>query len=392
MELKKGPVSVVYLFVHSFGVAARSMGSIFILAILLVLATALIGFLLFKLGLTSPAQLMAASLVVGLISTYLSAVFQAGILNIIEGKIEHNGRTIPESLYRSLVPGFFMIITGVLIAIVPYLIMFVLGLSGSLMRLSPGSILTIALPAYILILLALLPLVFVQPALALRQTNPISCIVYSYQLIRGNYLRTLFALICMVFIPLAFLFFSAAAVSTYLIPFLTQHGLMDITASITQFGGAGLVAAGLYLLLFCYVLLTMTTALTALFLNLDYQKNRNIAIFADDSPLPTPGGQPSFVADDILADEQVQVLQSSVKSVTNHNELEKQFNDVYASLEKTQTQQDTDTMEEDRMPTILFDEDMARQIAESQQTGKQKMEPAPGPTTEDTNSIKISKR
>lgn len=383
MELKKGIIPLHTLFLGSFGAAARSYGSVIILAILLFIISTALSWGLVKLGLISLPQLMAAGLLMGLISMFLSSVLQLGVINILDGKLEKNGRTIPEALMRSLLPA---LVFTILMVVVPLPLALLIRFSASM--LTP----LLAVIALLLLVLGGVLFIFVPQALALRSANPVGAVVLSFQLVAAHYLRVLAALILFAVIPGLFLFLSAAAVSTYLIPFLVQQGWMSMTAPFSQFGWYGVAAGIVYMLLFYYVLLSMVAALTALFLNLDYLHNRPVGQFEPetDPNIPPPADR-AFVAADLLAGEEVQVLTSSVKSVDHHDDLAKQFDSVYSSLEKDQFQQQAQPGdEEDRMPTIFFDEDMARQLAQNNQPAKAKPTENKGP--EGPDSIKISQR
>ena len=143
----------------------------------------------------------------------------------------------------------------------------------------------------------------------------------------------------------------------------------------------------------------MTAFIVLVFLNRDYGDNRDsfvplpearlasqpTQVFgADNNVLPANLGMP-------VRPEEVQglsIVKASVKTSTDSDSAQEHLDQVYQQKKEDLIQYE----EEDRMPTILFDDDMARQIEENRQmwTVKKKEEEKPDEDN-DGQTIKMSK-
>ena len=153
-----------------------------------------------------------------------------------------------------------------------------------------------------------------------------------------------------------------------------------------------------------FMLYCAFTAKTLLFLNLDYGYNRasfeleDAAILEQESVstvLPVSAGMPvQAPTQDIIApDAQVGMLKATVSSDDKHmqNATQQHLNQVY-SPDNAKVQQYMH-QEEDRMPTILFDDDMAAEMAKNQEIlEKQKEHSAHKQQDNGPDNIKLSKR
>ena len=137
-----------------------------------------------------------------------------------------------------------------------------------------------------------------------------------------------------------------------------------------------------------------------MFLNLDHGFNRDgfeisdaekLAGMSSSTALPATAGMPvQRPENDILSpNEQVGML-TTVSPETNEMNVDEHLNQVY-SPDNIKVQQYMH-QEEDRMPTILFDDDMAQDIAKNQEMMSAKKEKNNQPEDNGPENIKLSKR
>ena len=108
-------------------------------------------------------------------------------------------------------------------------------------------------------------------------------------------------------------------------------------------------------------------------------------VFGENNNVLPPGIGKTVTKEDV---ENVTVVKSSVKTVADDNEFKEHLNQVYQPKPEDFVQYD----EEDRMPTILFDDEMAKQIEENRQMWTKKENKTPqNEDGSDGESIKMSK-
>lgn len=349
MELRKGLVGLHNIFLGAFDVAFRSVGAVIVLIILIHLMIFAIGGFMFWIGWLNPTQILTSIVLLSILVTYLTNLMYMGVLRILESKADREGRPTPEALTGSLLPAFYMLLISVAIMLLQVGLTFILSSATSISQ---------VFTLYIIVLLLMLFFVFVPQALALRAQNPLTAIVYSFQLVKAHFLRVLAVFLGALAIPAAFIFFSLAAISTYLIPYLVSIGYMRLDAGWEQFMNLpGILFFAAMGLIAAYLALVVQAAWVVLFLNLDFIENFGA------SDARATNYDATFIPKAELMGEQVEVLQSSVSAETNHEmqqHLDQVYSDVTSKLENSGP-------EEDRMPTILFDENMAQEIAKTKQ-------------------------
>jgi hypothetical protein len=155
-------------------------------------------------------------------------------------------------------------------------------------------------------------------------------------------------------------------------------------------------------ILWFFLIFSLLSFTILLFLNLDYGENRysftpNIVkeaeakknSFAPSKPEPVNLNTQDV---ELITEEDMQsliVTQSSIKTENSHEHLSEHLDQVYQPKAEDFAQY---SAEEDRMPTILFDDDMARQIEENRKMMEQQAQPKQQEDKgEDSFSIKMSK-
>ncbi|MBR3632255.1 MAG: hypothetical protein IKN49_04270 [Elusimicrobiaceae bacterium] len=384
MELKQGPVSIFGLIFGSLKVANQAFGSVILLCFLVmlcnILAVAVSTGIVLLVGKQHPLM-MLLQIPLGLFSALLGVVFTTAIIQIIADRIEGTGFGAMECFKGAFLPSVYFIISSILLSIPVFLIL--LGAAFS------GSAWVVAL-VYIGLGFGMLPFMFTQYAITLRGEGPLSGLQYSWRLVSAHYGRVLFVLLSIGVLCILLGLVAACAVKAFLPqllsnPMALQFQLMMWLSTLSPIYliGAAILAAMIYL----YVLITFQAIMTGLFLNLEYLDRSAIV------PLP-PLSAEKVHADPVEPPQPIQpedldisVTQASINTQPDDS-TERHLQEVYSATDHLPQTLD---QEEDRMPTILFDEDMARQLAENerkmhnQQTqNKQQQEP------DEQNSIKIS--
>ncbi len=372
MEIREKQ-NLIQLLMGSFRLINRSIGVVLVYFFLLVLVT-------FALKLFLPRPI--GSLLHSLFLVYFGVV----LWRILAAKAENNGESISNSLSASLLPSVYMIVFGLLIGIV----MTVFFAIVAFMHL-PLKILIII--AWVVGIIVMTCLAFAPITIAIRNQGPIEAALYSWNLASKNFIKILLSLIVTVVFPI--LVFAAIGYGLYIgIPlfFADSFNLANLSMP-WYFVLAGLVILGVFLWL------SMQAFILLLFLNLDYGDNRlshtpevvKEAQASRNSFAPAPKSK-TEQADVITAEDiqNVTITQASIKTEEeHHNHLSEHLDQVYQPKPEDFAQY---SAEEDRMPTILFDDDMARQIEENRKMMEQQAQPKKQEDSGDnTFSIKMSK-
>ena len=151
---------------------------------------------------------------------------------------------------------------------------------------------------------------------------------------------------------------------------------------------------------FAFLTITSLAFVVLVFLNLDYGVNRDsfipmpqveineqpTQVFGKDNNVLPPGAGNTVTTQDVIP--QVEVLQSSVKAETDHPEITQHLHQVY----QPKPEDVVEYTEEDRMPTILFDDEMAKQLERQRTMWEEKMNSDKQERDDnDSSSIKMSK-
>lgn len=375
MELRKGPISVFSLIFNALKTANLAFGSVLSLFILILLCFALIiGILIGANFLLGPRWLMILYIPASVLMGFLNITFTMAVIQILAAKMEKRGYSAWESFTASLLPSLYFIASSLIIAVVFFAILFCAKLAHS------SWVSTICL---VVLALAALPFMFTQSVLALRDEGPISALKYSWELGSKNYFRILLVLITMVLCFTLFFLAVGCAVKAFapqLIFMLAQYINPFMFYFMTWQTFLLLViiyAIGLYFYLFTQAVIT------GLFLNLDYTsrptESRQIDMQAQTlQTKPAPGSNVM---------QEVSVTQASIKTDSMEN-TDQHLDQVYKAQEHLAQAIE---QEEDRMPTILFDDDMARQLAAAEeQMRRQQEQSAKDKDDNEPKSVKMS--
>ncbi len=335
-------------------------------------------------------HLNISPILVKLTISFLSSFLLILLWRVLAAKADNFGESISNSLTASLIPSVYLLIVSLIIGGFTILASFVLipllKYTGNI------GLILFALVFYFLFV----RLSFVPPALALREQGPVKAIIYSWEMTRGvkNFFRTFFALlVCGLLSPLFLLIIIRALYIFIPLYFADSFNLAALTTSWYVAGG---------IILFCFLVVNFWSFATFLlfFLNCDYGENRSsytplpedeltsqtTQVFGENNNVLPPGLGKIVTQQDI---ENVTVKKASVKTVSDSDDLKEHLDKVY----QPKPEEFVHYQEEDRMPTILFDDEMAKQIEQNSQlfAKKEKREEHNQEDKDDGQSIKMSK-
>ena len=393
MDFKKKPFNLFTLWIEAFKLANSTFGSLVLGCVLLALfypvACVVLGFL----GrlLFGQVLMMLGAFLMGLFMVYAGhCIFPCTVINLIAARANKEGTSLPQCFSRALLPAFYFLLSSILIWLASLITLFVFKLTNSALLSGLG-----VLASFFFITL---PCAFTAQALALRGENPISAIKYSVDLVFNRYFTTAIMLLSIYILPAVAVLVCALALVIGIPLFGAES--FDITHLTVGWYGVFLLVGVVWV----FMLYCAFTAKTLLFLNLDYGYNRasfeleDAAILEQESVstvLPVSAGMPvQAPTQDIIApNAQVGMLKATVSSDDKHmqNATLQHLDQVYAP-DNAKVQQYMH-QEEDRMPTILFDDDMAAEMAKNQEIlEKQKEHSAHKQQDNGPDNIKLSKR
>lgn len=395
MDLKKKPLNLFTLWIESFKLANSTFGALFLLIFLFILFIAAALFVIIIVAtklvlpgaMTGPFLAGISSFALMLIASYIVYfIFPCTLINMLAARANKVGTALPECFWKSLLPSFYLLLASIVIAVPTLIIKWLVSQAG----MSSLNLLLLA----VLVFGVYIPAAFTAPAIALRGENPVSAIRYSMELVFRRYFRTAILLFSIWLMPFVGLVVVLGGLIVGIPLFFANS--FDITnLSIGWY--AVFLAAALVYAFFCYFAFT---ANTLLFLNLDYGLNRDSFELADEAQLegrasstalPITAGMPvERPKDDILNPNELVSMVTTVSSSTQDANLKEHLDKVY-SPDNVKVQQYMH-QEEDRMPTILFDDDMAQEIAKNQEMWAAKKEKQTPPEDNGPENIKLSKR
>lgn len=350
------------------------------------------------------------SFIIKLANIFFAAYFGVVLLRIFGAKAEQTDESVSNSLSASVFPAVYQIIFNILYGIIwaAFMMAFVFFFSGSstfaswTMQIMTGSATAGTYASIILTVFAIAAvpiyvgarLLYAPVAIALREQGPIEAIRYSFQLTAGtNILTALGAMLIIMLLPLVFV--GAVLYGGYvIIPlyFADSFNLAHLSPVwIGVFAGLGI--------LYLAILLALPAFLVLVFLNQDYGHNRDsftpqaelklnnreTQVFGKDNNILPPGVGNLVRPEDVAS---VEVVKSSV-SANAEDGIAQHLQQVYQPKPEDLVQY---AEEEDRMPTILFDDDMARQIEQERTMWENKQKQDKTQKGEDdAPSVKMSK-
>jgi len=370
MEIREKQ-SIFTLFAESFAVANRAglalIGSFFIFLLIIAIPTAVVIF--------------ANSFIVLLLWKLFFSVsmnwWGNACTRILAAKAEKTDESVSDAFFNSLVPTIYIVIFNILIGIVS-------GVCGIASAFIPIIGPLLFLPVAIFFGLRLM---FAPLAINLREQNPISAFSYSWELTSGRFFLLLGSTL---FVSL-FYMATVGLIAYGIIVGIPLYFADSFSLAHLSIGWIFAFAVIALILLFLFV--AATAFFVLLFLNLDYGENRDTFAFPAQTAqpnqafgVPSPNGKNAVVFQEV---PQVQVVKASVQSEADNAELHQHLDKVYTP----RPDETVESPEEDRMPTILFDDDMAKQLEERQNMWQKKAAKAKKKEDDDdsTLSIKISK-
>lgn len=378
MEIREKQ-SLIKLFFYSFQVINQSAASLFMILLMMGIGGA-IEFAGMHFGLSR--------ILLQLFNVVWFAIWPVVLIRIISAKAEGNSESFSDSCVSSVLPTIYIFIMYMVLGLLFGVLVFV----GRAVLVPIVNYKTAVVILLIALVFVAFRLIFAQYAIALREQNPISAIAYSWNLTKGkNLVKILGAFIISTIFPIVVAV--AIGVGIYVgIPlyFADSFHLANLTLPwMCAFAAIGII--------FGLIWVSMKAFLVLVFLNIDYGENRSsftpapqvvlqeqpTQVFGTNNNVLPPGAGQTVQASDV----KVQVTQASIKSDMNE-ETSRHLEQVY-----TPGQHDViEYAEEDRMPTILFDDVMAQQLEQERAMFQQKMQQDKTEKEDgDSNPIKMSK-
>lgn len=318
------------------------------------------------------------------------------ILRIMTKTAENEPEGLLDSFRAALLPTLYMIGFVILMTAVYVVVCFVAGFCAGLVhtKWTGGLILLL------FILTVNARLTYAPNAIALCNEGPLEAIIHSWRLSAGShYITALGTFLAVSFLPLLFLFVVLGGLYILIPTFFANS--FDLTNLSPVWISVFVILALVYLL----GLAAMPAFCALVFVNQDNVQTRGpemeptaeqIRLEQDIAqavnalgPNAPAAPQPPAFAPNARAEAEVEVTTSSIH-ITSEAIQQDHLDAVY-SPENAKVQEYMQ-QEEDRMPTILFDEEMAKQMEESRKQWENRNKKENRPQDPDGGSIKISKR
>lgn len=309
---------------------------------------------------------------------------------VLAAKADNFGESFSNSLSASVIPCFYLLLFNLLLGVACVLVILILLPMLKYLQ-NAGQILVSLLAFFVSVRLC-----FAIPAIALRAQGPVKAIIYSWEMTRGikAFFKTMFVLLVCTALPvLCSLGILRALYVIIPLHFADSFNLAALTP------GWYAVGAGCFFIIMAVGCWAFATFLL-FFLNCDYGENRDsftpeaqtqitsqtTQVFGEDNNVLPPGVGKIVTPQEAA---QIQVTKASVKTIADENEMQQHLEQVY----QPQANDVVQYTEEDRMPTILFDDEMAKQIEENRKMWTKKEEDKTSKNEEgnEGQSIKMSK-
>lgn len=388
MDIKNGFLSPLQLLGLGFKTANKAFGSVLALVLFIALLSGLaVGVVTLAGFLFGPRASLILAVPVYILLYFFNFVLMTAAVQLLAAKLEKRGLTATESFTNSIRPAFYFALSS-LILLVPGMLLYV----GAYLSGSSAVVLIVCVGVALL----QLPFMFTLYAAALRDEGPVGALRYSWELTTKYWWRILLTfavwmglVVCLILAAACLvkallspqfsaLFFSGnTPMALQMLPFMLMGWLAGISKPM-------IIAAVVVLIaLHGFIMLSIQAALVALFLNLDGNNSpisgREINIADELSNKNEP------LAENILSE--VEVKQAAIRTHSDEDTT-RHLDQVYQAQEHLANAID---QEEDRMPTILFDEDMAQRLAESERQMQERKQRAEQQKEDDgQQSIKIS--
>ena len=421
MNITQHKYSLLELCAESFRVISRCAARlllVYIIATALLCATQM---LTRALGIPSPTNSMAilSSPQIGILYLFNNLVIAFMLtvcIRIISAQVKNENLPLFEIFSSSVVPTLFLIVAGILGFVAGGIVFaIVILLSSILASLLNSTVL------YILLLGGFMLFVCVRfcyssIAIAIEGKGPISGYVHSWKMTRGNCADTLamLGIVCVMFLPLTLFFMAIVYAGYILIPLYFANSF-----NLAHPSPLWMLVGGIISMIFFMFSLIILAFVVLVFINRNAMAS-GISFERDTTFVPLPGFTLPDVSDNPAHAQQAEttmpipkeeaqqalqtpqqteqptptvpelkVTQASIQTDdTETEDLSEHLNQVYTPKPEDIVQYG----DEDRMPTILFDDEMAKQLQENQaQFAKRKKDDTQNDKKDGPDSIKMSK-
>lgn len=381
MDIRE-PHSIFKLFVESFNVTNKLFGRFILIFVLCLVG----GIALAVLSAIAHFPYIVTSLLGNIYTVFLSVV----LFKAIAAQAEEERTSLFDLIAASPLPAIFLVVLSLILGLLGLVAGIVTAIFLPLIAPLLPHVVTVAvlIGIALLILFLYVRLGFTPLAIILRDQGPIHALMYSWRVTSGHFFAVLLTLILSAIFP--FLCMAAIGYAIYVgIPlyFADSFDITHLTLPwIMAFVGVFII--------YGFLCLSMVTYWVLVFLNLSYTADNPSSsaeavsphAFEKGAALPTSAA----AVFQNTTPQNVQVLKASVKTHENDETLSEHLGQVYQPQPETQFTQ----TEEDRMPTIVFDDEMASQMAKDRarwEEEKNKARQKHQPGNDSGGSVKMSK-
>ncbi len=363
MDIRQ-PCSFGRLFFEGFSLVNKTFGTLFILFVCMI-----VGILV--LGVLTVLCKLPPLFVTGVTCIY-TVFLTVMLMRLFASRAEKDNLSLPDIAIASVMPTIHLLILGILFFIA------LLVLTTPFRSAGDYPVIVRLLVALLTFFLAL-RFIFAPIAVAVRDQGPINALKYSWRMTGKHWIYTPLTMAVTIFFPiivwLAILFGLYVGIPLY---FADSFNLAQPSV-------AWLVLLLCLHLFHICIQLAMSAFLILVFLYLDYQDNRGRL---PQQAMPEVQATPAVAQATPENADGLQVEASSFKTHAENEEVAQHLDKVYTPKEDV-----IEYTEEDRMPTILFDDEMAKQIEKDrlhweQEKSRSKTQ---GDDADGPSSIKMSK-
>ena len=369
MNIKESQ-SVLTLFVESFKIVNRSIGKLLLLGLI---------YILLSIALSALFLLHIPFLLIKLAMSLLSVLLTVVFIKMIAAVAENKSFSIPGLMTDSVFPAIYTVILqliGVIVGAVFGLLASIIG-GGMHSYIIPG---LFALAGIFLFL----RFCFAPLIIAIQDENPITALMNSWQLTGEHCGKTVVCWLVPILSPSIFVL--GCGYGLYVgIPLYFANSF-----DLTHLSLAWILVFLLLFVLFILISLAISVLWVLVFLNLTYEDAvpaAEPAVALPQTKITGTEGKTLPAGQTQNDDAQSQVFTISVKSQESEGVMEQHLEQVY----QPKPEDITPGAEEDRMPTILFDDEMAKQMEADRAKWEEEKKKAQSKQDGDENPIKMSK-
>ena len=361
------PQSVLMLLVESFKLVNRSIGTLLLLGFISLLLSIGVGALVFV-----HVPVFMVKILSGLVSVFMTVVsFQ-----VVAALAENQPVSITEKMSSSVLPSVYTVILNLFLGIAGVLSALLVGVIAGGMRSTAVMVILGAIGLFLFFRLCFAPLM-----IALREENPISALMSSWQLTGDHFGKVIACWLVSVLLPIAFI--GACGYGLYV-------GIPLYFADSFNLASPSLVWILVFLLLFVvfvFISISVWVYWILVFLNLTYGDDPSaepVAIL----PKTQVVGEETQPLNEVQEEGEIsRIFKMSVQSHEGEGAIEQHLEQVY----QPKPEDVVEYTEEDRMPTILFDDEMAKQMEENRNRWEEEKKKARSKQDGDDGVIKMSK-